>query len=128
VKLLLDTQLLIWLAQGSPRLSDRARAILQDERHDLVFSVVSIWEIAIKSALKRTEFVITADDALDYLRRGPFEELPVLAEHTLPVAMLPPQHGDPFDRLLVAQAISERMVLVTADRSLPAYGEFVRRV
>lgn len=128
MRLLLDTHLWVWLATNPARLSADARAIFTDHGNALVYSVVSIWEVAIKAALKRPDF--TADPALllDYLRRGPFEELDLIAEHTLPITVLPPVHKDPFDRILIAQAMSEQIQLVTADRKLPAYPGLIRKV
>jgi PIN domain nuclease of toxin-antitoxin system len=128
VRLLLDTQLWVWLVTNPARLSLGARAVFADYDNTLVYSVVSIWEVAIKAALKRPDF--TADPALllDYLRQGPFEELDLVAEHILPMTVLPPVHKDPFDRILIAQAMSEQMELVTADRKLPAYPGLVRKV
>ena len=128
MRLLLDTHLWVWLATNPSRLSAGAREIFADHSNTLVFSVVSIWEVAIKAALKRPDF--TADPALllDYLRRGPFEELDLIAEHTLPITALPPVHKDPFDRVLIAQAIAEQIQLVTTDRKLPAYPGIIRRV
>lgn len=128
MRLLLDTQLWLWAMTDPGKLSPAARRIFQDESSTLVFSVVTVWEVAIKSALRRPDFATDPVVMLDYLRRGPFEELPVLAEHTLPVTILPPIHKDPFDRILIAQALAEQMTFVTADRKLPAYPGVIQRV
>ncbi len=128
MRLLLDTHLWLWFVEDSPRLSPRARAMFADSGNTLVWSVVTIWEIAIKQALQRADFLAEPITVLHHLRRGPFEELPLLAEHTLPVGQLPPHHQDPFDRILIAQAIVEGIILVTSDRRLPAYGDVIRRV
>ena len=128
MRLLLDTHLWVWLATNPARLSPGARRIFTDLDNTLVYSVVSIWEVAIKAALKRPDF--TADPALllDYLRLGPFEELDLIAEHTLPISVLPQVHKDPFDRILIAQAMAEQIQLVTADRRLPAYSGLIVKV
>ena len=128
MRLLLDTHLWVWLATNPVRLSPGARDIFADHNNTLVFSVVSIWEVAIKAALKRPDFTADAALLLDYLRRGPFEELDLIAEHTLPITILPPVHKDPFDRILIAQAMAEEIQLVTADRKLPAYPGVIRKV
>lgn len=120
--LLLDTQLFLWLARGSPRLSAQAKEMI--ENADKVYvSSASIWEIAIKVALKKLD--ADPDQLIHEIGANGFEELPVLARHAKGVATLPHFHGDPFDRLLVAQAISETMRLLTADVQLAAYSELV---
>lgn len=125
---LLDTQLLIWTAEQPDRLSPRARATLEDERHGFLFSVVSLWEIAIKRGLGRQQ--LQTDPRL--LRRGlydnGYDELPVTAEHAIGVAELPSVHQDPFDRMLLSQARAEGVVLLTADARLADYGSPVEFV
>ena len=128
MRLLLDTHLWIWLATNPAKLSAAARAVFADDGNTLVWSVVTIWEVAVKAALRRPDFSADPGVLLDYLRRGPFEELSVIAEHTLPLMILPSIHKDPFDRILIAQAMAEEMTLVTADRRLPAYPGLIRRV
>lgn len=128
MKVLLDTHILLWVALDDSRLSSRARAILRDPDTRIAFSVVSVWEVAIKHALRRTDFPIPPGP----LRLGALEigctELPVTAEHAIEVSSLSPVHGDPFDRMLVAQARAEGMALLSADRILWRYGDPVRRV
>lgn len=125
---LLDTHLLIWLSSTSYRLSSDARALLSNPEITLVFSVVSLWEVAIKRGLGRENF--QTDPRL--LRRGlldnGYRELPVSGDHAVALDGLPSVHKDPFDRLLVAQARSEGFVLLTADRRLALYGSPVRLV
>ena len=122
-KLLIDTHLLLWLALGSERLSTAAREIIGDSANDLVFSAASIWEIAIKSGLGK----IDADPELlvDAIGDSGFAELPVTATHAARVRGLPHHHADPFDRLLVAQALSEPLRLLTADAMVLRYGDIV---
>jgi PIN domain nuclease of toxin-antitoxin system len=128
VKLLLDTQLLLWAAGQPERLSARARKLLDDPRNDLLFSAASLWEIAIKSTLGREDFQVEPR----LLRRGLLDngyvELPVTSEHAVGIDALPLHHKDPFDRLLLAQALVEGVVLLTADAQLARYGGPVRRV
>lgn len=119
---LLDTHILLWAAYQPKRLSPAAREVLLDPANSLMFSAVSIWEVAIKSGLGRADFV--ADPRV--LRRGLFEngyaELPMMGAHAAAVADLPAIHQDPFDRALVAQARIEGAVLGTVDAKVIAYG------
>jgi PIN domain nuclease of toxin-antitoxin system len=128
VKLLLDTQLLLWAAGEPRRLSARARKLLEDPRHELVFSAASLWEIAIKRSLGRDDFQVEPR----LLRRGLLDngylELPVTSQHAVGIDALPALHKDPFDRLLLAQAIAEGITLLTADAGLARYGPPVRKV
>jgi PIN domain nuclease of toxin-antitoxin system len=119
--LLLDTQLLLWAASQPNRLSEAAREKLLDDGNEPWFSAASIWEVTIKAGLGRTNFRV--DPHL--LRRGlvdnGYTELPITSNHALAVHRLPPIHRDPFDRLLVAQAESEGMLLLTADAKVARY-------
>jgi PIN domain nuclease of toxin-antitoxin system len=128
LRLLVDTHLLIWAALGHQRLPKAAARILNSTEHDLAFSAASLWEMTIKHALGWKDFDIDVPALrAGFLRLG-YEELPITGTHALRVADLPRHHGDPFDRLLIAQAASERRVLLTSDRHLQAYGNIIRRV
>ena len=128
MKLLLDTQLLLWAAYTPDRLSPAARALIEDLGNELAFSPASVWEVIIKRALGRPDFRI--DPRL--LRRGLVEngycELAITSDHVLAVDLLPQLHKDPFDRLLVAQALAEGLSFVTADERLPPYPGHIRLV
>jgi PIN domain nuclease of toxin-antitoxin system len=128
MNLLLDTHLLLWAAGDPQRLPSPARALIEDPDHVPVYSVASLWEIMIKRSLGRDDFHV--DPAL--LRRGLLDngwrELPVLAEHVLALGGLPALHRDPFDRLLLAQAQSEGLLLLTRDAALAAYPGPIRVV
>ena len=128
MKLLLDTQLLLWAAGDPDRLSRVARKLLEDPRNQLLFSAASLWEIAIKHALGRKDFRVEPR----VLRRGlldnGYDELPVTSQHAVSVDVLPAIHGDPFDRILLAQALVEGITLITADKLLARYGDPVRKV
>lgn len=128
MRLLLDTHLLLWLADGAPDLSTAAVALVADPANDVLFSVASIWEVAIKFALRRPEF--TMDPRV--LRRAAIDngyaELDVEAQHALATVSLPPIHRDPFDRLLIAQATVEAAVLLTADATILRYPGPIRHV
>jgi len=128
VKLLLDTQLLLWAAGQPERLPVGARTVIDDARNQLMFSATSLLEVAIKSGLGRADF--RADARL--LRRGlldnGYDELAITSEHAVAIANLPPIHKDPFDRLLVAQSSVEGILLLTADPIVAQYPGPVRKV
>lgn len=128
MRILLDTQILLWVISAPERVSPSVRATLLDAENDVLFSAVSIWEIAIKAALRRPEFVARPEAVATEARDIGFIELPVYSSAASRVADLPLIHRDPFDRLLVAQAIAEPAVLYTADARLGAYSELVNRV
>ncbi|MBS0987011.1 type II toxin-antitoxin system VapC family toxin [Acetobacter thailandicus] len=121
MRLLLDTHLLLWAAGEPDKLSARARILMEDPDNDLVFSAASLWEITIKTGLGRADFQV--DPHL--LRRGlienGYEELPITSQHALAVGQLPDVHRDPFDRILVAQATEEGLLLLTHDPLVKAY-------
>ena len=122
MRLLLDTHVLLWTANQSPRLNARARKLL--DRADAIYvSAASIWEIAIKVPLGKIK--VDPDQVINFIELSGIKELPVLMRHATGVAKLPLLHGDPFDRLLVAQAIDETLRFVTADETLTGYSELV---
>lgn len=122
MRLLLDTHVFLWLTMDDRRLDPSARRLITSANQIFVSSA-SIWEIAVKARLNK----IGADpeDAVQEMKICGFLELPVLARHAVEVARLPLLHRDPFDRLLIAQAIVEPMRLLTADAKLTAYSELV---
>ncbi len=128
MNLLLDTHLLIWSASQNPKLSPKARLLISDLSNQLWFSTASLWETAIKSALKRPDFSIEVGQLRAGLLANGYREIAVEGRHVLAFRDLKPLHRDPFDRLLVAQARSEGMTLLTSDRQLAAYGDMVRFV
>lgn len=128
MKLLLDTHLLLWAAVHPERLSAQARALIEAPDNELVFSVASLWEIAIKRGLGRSDFQLEPR----VLRRGLIDngyiELPITGEHALVIDELAPLHKDPFDRMLIAQACCEGITLLTADAAVAQYPGPIRRV
>lgn len=128
MKLLLDTHLLLWAAGNPSRLSREATDLLNDKQNELFFSAASLWEIAIKQGLERPDFQVDAH----LLRRGlldnGYQELPVTSAHAVAVTVLPAIHKDPFDRILVAQATLEGIILLTSDASLAEYPGPIRKV
>jgi PIN domain nuclease of toxin-antitoxin system len=128
VKLLLDTHLLLWAAGHPERLSRQARRLLSDTTNELLFSAASLWEIAIKRGLGRADFKVEPR----LLRRGlldnGYRELAITSAHVLELDALPALHKDPFDRILVAQALSEGITLLTVDPMVAKYPGPIQKV
>jgi PIN domain nuclease of toxin-antitoxin system len=122
MKLLLDTHAFLWWVSDDPRLSDRAHRLVGDGVNEVFFSAVSAWEIVVKTSLGRLEL---QDDPDSFISGGvqanAFEVLPIHLNHALWVYQLPDLHRDPFDRMLVAQAKSEELAILTADRKVAQY-------
>lgn len=126
MNLLLDTHLIVW-AMGTPeRLPVGLAAMLETTDNTPIFSVASLWELVIKQALGRPDFNLHVPRLRRSLLETGWQELPIEAHHAMAVAALPPLHRDPFDRLLLAQANSEGLLLITADQQLSAYPGPVR--
>lgn len=126
MNLLLDTHILLWAAYEPSRLSEKAREMLMDTGNTLHFSVASLWEVAIKSSLGRTDFSVDAAELRRGLVANDYNELAIESAHVLRLPTLPNLHADPFDRILLAQAMAEGHVLVTSDSKVLAYGGPVR--
>ena len=128
MKLLLDTHLLLWAAGQPERLSKAARELIEADDSELIFSAASLWEIVIKRGLSREDFKVDAR----LLRRGlldnGYSELPITSEHVVAIGSLPPLHKDPFDRVLIAQALVEGITLVTTDETVARYPAPVQAV
>lgn len=122
MQVLLDTHVFLWLVSGSRRLNRQAKAIIENSERVLISSA-TIWEIAIKVQLGK--LTADVDEVINQIQANGFEELPICARHARQVARLPRHHGDPFDRLLIAQAISETIRLLTSDLQLKPYSELV---
>lgn len=128
MNLLLDTHLLLWAASEPECLSVKARDLLLDPANQLVFSSASLWEITIKNALDRPDFKVDSRRLWRMLSVSGYRELSVTGEHAVAVSELPPIHKDPFDRMLIAQARVEGLLLLTADKLVAQYGDGVREV
>jgi PIN domain nuclease of toxin-antitoxin system len=128
LRILLDTHIALWALTDDPRLPDRARALILDEKAEIYFSAATVWEIAIKHALARGSMPISGDKAFSLFIQAGYRELPITAAHGAATGRLPGHHADPFDRMLVAQAVVEPMRLLTHDRRLKAYGDVVEWV
>jgi PIN domain nuclease of toxin-antitoxin system len=122
MRLLLDTHVFLWAVVGSARLDAKARALIESAEAVHV-SAVSIWEVAIKARLGKIE--ADPDELCAAIGASGFSELPISSAHAAAVTRLPQHHADPFDRLLVAQALTEPLRLLSADAALAAYGDIV---
>jgi PIN domain nuclease of toxin-antitoxin system len=124
----LDTHLVLWAAGEPRRLSRQARLLIDNTDNELLFSAASLWEVAIKRGLRREDFTVDAR----LLRRGLLDngygELPINSQHAVALESLPPIHKDPFDRILVAQAVIEGITLLTTDSRVARYPGPIRMV
>ncbi len=125
MNLLLDTHVALWAIADSPKLSADARALIEAPESTIWVSAATVWEIAIKRALGKRGMPISGNDALRYFRASGYRLLPVAAEHACAVEALPAVHADPFDRILIAQALTEPMRLVTHDRVVARYDDSI---
>ncbi len=121
MKLLLDTHILLWAAGEPDKLSNTARALIEDSQNQLYFSAASLWEISIKNKLGRSDFKVDLAVLRRNLLDNDFAEIAINSVHALAVDSLPPIHKDPFDRILLAQAHAEGVTLMTSDAVLAEY-------
>jgi PIN domain nuclease of toxin-antitoxin system len=128
VILLLDSHLLLWAAGDPERMSNEARALLDDRQNELAFSAASLWEIVIKRGLGREDFRVDPRRLRQGLLANGYREIAVTSEHAIAVERLPQIHKDPFDRILVAQSEVEGITLLTSDRLVGRYGGAIRVV
>ena len=119
MRLLLDTHALVWALADTSRLSQTARAAIVDETNAVLVSAAAVWEIEIKRALGKLE---APPNLLEVIRATPFELLAITPEHAMVAGSLPRHHDDPFDRMLIAQAQTESLTLVTRDERFAEYG------
>jgi PIN domain nuclease of toxin-antitoxin system len=125
VNILLDTHIALWAIADSPRLPQAARDLILAQTSTIYVSVASIWEIGIKYSLQRGDMPVSGEAALHYFRQAGYRVLPIEAEHAVAVEALPLHHQDPFDRLLVAQALTEPLRLISHDRQVAQYSDTV---
>lgn len=118
MRLLLDSHILLWALAESPRLKDELKKRIRDPINDVLVSAASVWEITIKRRLGRLQ---APDNWLEFVEASDFAQLAINFAHAVAAGNLPRHHDDPFDRMLVAQAQTENLVLVTSDRKLGAY-------
>lgn len=118
VRLLLDSHVVVWWLTSPERLSEETRTLIAAPGNEILLSAASIWELGLKVARRK---LLLPENYVDALLGDGFEELPVTIEHAQRAMRLPPLHGDPFDRLLIAQALQEELLLVTADHVISSY-------
>lgn len=128
MKVLIDTHIAIWAILDDPKLSPRAREILQDESNEIYYSSASVWEITIKHLLHPNKVMLDGTSLAKGCEDTGFEVLPVYNRHVFMLESLKrpedaPRHNDPFDRILIAQAKAEGMRFLTHDSLLPYYNE-----
>jgi PIN domain nuclease of toxin-antitoxin system len=121
VKILLDTHVVLWWAAGDRRLRKSSRDLIASAENDVAVSAASLWEIAIKKNLGR--IAIDIAELREAIAADGFEELPIRFAHALRLDSLPDRHGDPFDRMLIAQTIAEGRQLLTSDEAILGYSD-----
>ena len=125
--MLLDTHIALWAVTDDPRLSEIARDMIADPGNEVFISVVAVWEIAIKHAIRRrlSAMPVSAATALNDFVAAGYHLLDIIPTHVLALEALPALHGDPFDRLMVAQALNAPMRLLTHDIRVAAYSDTI---
>jgi PIN domain nuclease of toxin-antitoxin system len=125
LNLLLDTHVALWAITDNPKLPKKARELIESPKSSVWISAATIWEIAIKHSLGRGDMPVSSQEALRYFRDSGYGFLPVEPEHAAAVENLPAHHADPFDRILVAQALVEPMRLITRDAIVARYSNTI---
>lgn len=128
MRILLDTHIALWAILDDRKLAGQGANLIADPDNEIFVSAATIWEIAIKHALNRGrngDMPVGASEALDYFGQAGFEMLSVTPDHAIAAGSLPALHADPFDRMLVAQAMSEPLRLITHDRQVGAYSDMI---
>lgn len=125
MRVLLDTHIALWAVTDAPQLPGVARGVITDPENEVWVSAVSIWEIAIKHALGRDGMPISGSEAVHWFTLSGYRDLPISRIHAAAIDALPPIHGDPFDRMLVAQAQTEPFRLMTHDEVMARYSDVV---
>jgi PIN domain nuclease of toxin-antitoxin system len=128
LNLLLDTHVALWAITDSSKLPKKAREMIQSPKSSVWISAATVWEIAIKHSLGRGDMPVSSQDALRYFRDSGYRVLPIDPEHAAAIEDLPAHHADPFDRILVAQALTEPMRLITHDPMVARYSDTVIEV
>lgn len=126
MKILLDTHILIWFCSGDKRLSQKARDIMADDKNEIYYSILSIWEVEIKHTAHPDKISMSGERLLEHCRRLEFISVPLDISHILAVKTLTrkedaPPHRDPFDRLMICQAIVDNMLFITHDERIAEY-------
>ena len=125
MRLLLDTHVALWAITNSPRLGAHARSLILDAANSVYVSTASVWEITIKHMLGRGDMPVSGTQAAAHFQAAGYIELPIVNAHIALLDTLPPHHADPFDRILLAQALAEPLRLLTHDEMLRRYSDSV---
>ena len=128
MNLLLDTHMALWALIDDPMLPEEARRLILDGSSRVFYSIASMWEVAIKRALKPERIPLSGVEFLHYCEKASYEGVPIRDRHVVALESLPSIHGDPFDRILIAQAKAEGFTFLTHDQTLGAYGDSVKVV
>ncbi len=130
MKYLIDTHIFIWFIQNSPNLSQTARSLIEDSNNEIIISIASLWEISIKNSIGKLHLTKGFRAMTDYLNDNSIEILPIKFLHTVENNKLPFHHRDPFDRIIVAQAIVENIYFISVDAVFDDYlkGKSNRRI
>jgi PIN domain nuclease of toxin-antitoxin system len=128
MRFLLDTHFVLWIPVNSSNMSSKSASIIRAPESELFFSVSSIWEIAIKKGLNRRNFQVDPREIRRRLIENGYQELTIQSQHVVMVDSMPPIHKDPFDRILIAQAMVEGITLLTADPVIAKYPGPIRKM
>ena len=128
MNILLDTHIVLWALSDDLKLSAFARDLILDDNNRIFTSVASMWEVAIKKALRPERISVSGIEFLHFCEQAGYEMLPIRERHIIALESLPPVHADPFDRILISQARAEALLLLTQDAKLAAYGDEVRLI
>jgi PIN domain nuclease of toxin-antitoxin system len=126
MKILLDTHIFIWFVEDDPQLLTNSKKIIENEKNVIYLSIASLWEIAIKLQLKKLSISRSIEEIVDLIRINGFELLPILPEHIIELTKLEFHHRDPFDRIIIAQCLSESFIPMSKDEIFDKYG--IRRL
>lgn len=126
MKVLLDTHILLWAISDDSRLSEMARSLIENEENEIYYSILSIWEVELKQIAHPESMFVTAQELVGYCEKSGFYPVQIKEQHIFELSRLKrdanaPQHKDPFDRLLICQALTENMMLITHDKLIPQY-------
>ncbi|NOU22298.1 MAG: type II toxin-antitoxin system VapC family toxin [Methyloglobulus sp.] len=125
MRLLLDTQVALWGLTNDPRLTQKAQELIMNPNNDVFVSVASLWEISIKHQLGRGDMPVSGSRATELFSAAGYQLLPIQVAHAIAVESLPSIHNDPFDRMLIVQALTEPMRLLTHDRTVARYSDTI---
>jgi len=121
LNILLDTQAFIWFVEDDPKLTEKYKANVENIDNRIIISIASLWEMTIKMSLGKLNFSKKIDTFIDKLYKNGFEILPILPSHLILLSSLPYHNRDPFDRIIAAQALSEKLQIVSSDEIFDLY-------